>query len=835
MKPNQKLHKIWKLRAEARPLDKQTLMQAIARHLEFSVCKNRHTVNDIDVYESVAFSIRDHLVKYWHKTYETYQQQGCKQVYYFSLEYLMGRSLRHNLINFELLNICQAVLQENGYDLEEIEDLEADAGLGNGGLGRLAACFLDSMTTLQLPAYGYGIRYEYGIFEQKIEAGAQVEHPDNWLAKGYPWEIPRFDFLFPVRFYGHVRDYQDADHQKRYEWVETQDVLAMAYDVPIAGYQTQTVNNLRLWQAKPSQDFDFDLFNSGDYMQAVAEKQKTETISRVLYPNDKNFSGKELRLKQQYFFICASLQDIIRQYKAKHATFAEFSDKVAIQLNDTHPSLAIAELMRIFIDEEGMPWESAWQITTRVFAYTNHTVLPEALEKWPVSMLGNLLPRHLQIIYEINERFLETVKQQYPGDLERLGRMSLIEEDHGKQVRMPYLAIVGSHVVNGVAALHTKLLKTTIFKDFYEMYPERFQNKTNGISHRRWLLSCNPELAHLITETIGDGWIKNPLHLKELVPFAENGRFQKDWQATKQLKKQQFADWLLREQGVAIPPESLFNVQIKRIHEYKRQLLNVLHVIALYNQMLAHPEKSYVPRTVILGGKAAPGYDMAKLIIQLANDVARVINSDPLVRDRLKVVFLENYRVSLAEKIIPATDISEHLSTAGTEASGTSNMKFSLNGSLIIGTMDGATIEIREEVGEENIFIFGLNAEEVSFKKREGYNPSIHYQNNWTLQAVLEMIHLGHFNAEHPQRYHDIYNALIYEDTYLLLADFSSYMACQEKVGQTYLHPEQWTKMSILNTAGMGKFSTDRTIAEYAKEIWHIQPVPVKAQRGKTR
>ena len=828
MTPQQKLNKIWNLVADVQPLDKHALMQSIAHHLEFSVCTTPQTVKDFDVYQSVAFSIRDRLVHYWNKTHRTYQQEACKQVYYLSLEYLMGRSLRPHLLNLQLLEVCQEALQDNGYTLEALEALEPDAGLGNGGLGRLASCFLESMATLQLPACGYGIRYEYGIFEQKIEQGSQVEHPDHWLAKGYPWEIPRPDFVFPVRFYGHVEESEDAQGKKHFQWKDTQDVLAMAYDVPVPGYQTHTVNTLRLWHAKPSKEFDFDLFNSGDYMQAVEEKQKTETISKVLYPNDKNFSGKELRLKQQYFFVCASLQDILRQYKLQHSSFSEFSNKVAIQLNDTHPSIAIPELMRLLMDEEGLAWEDAWQITVRVFAYTNHTVLPEALEKWPVSMLGNLLPRHLQIIYGINEQFLKTVKHRYPGDWERLGRMSLIEEGDSKQVRMPHLAMVGSHTVNGVAALHTELLKTTIFKDHYEMFPERFQSKTNGITHRRWLLSCNPELAQLITETIGQDWIKHPLHLEALKPFAEEQEFQKAWHAIKQLKKQQFADWLLQAQGITVQPQSLFDVQIKRIHEYKRQLLNVLHLIALYNRLRAHPQAPFVPRTVILGGKAAPGYYMAKLIIQLANDVAQTINTDPVVGGRLQVVFLENYRVSSAEKIIPATDISQHLSTAGTEASGTSNMKFSLNGSLILGTMDGATVEICDEVGAENIFIFGLKADEVSLKKQEGYNPRIHYQNNTALQEILKMIQSGYFNAAHPQRYQDIYNTLVYDDTYLLLADFSSYSECQDQVSQAYLNPSRWTKMSILNTAGMGKFSTDRTIAEYAKEIWQLEPVPVQ-------
>ncbi|MBF0278338.1 MAG: glycogen/starch/alpha-glucan phosphorylase [SAR324 cluster bacterium] len=835
MTSRNKSNNIWKFVDDYLKMDETALAKSIAHHLEFSVCKNRRTLKKIDIFESLALAIRDRQVELWNDTQQSYYESDCKQVYYLSLEYLMGRSLRNNLINLDLADVCRKVMEENGYDLADIEELESDAGLGNGGLGRLAACFLDSMATLELPASGYGIRYEYGIFEQKIENEAQVEYPDNWLAQGYPWEIQVFDETHSVKFYGHVREEIDQKGRKSYHWEDTQDVLALPYDVPIAGYQTRTVNTLRLWQAKPSKDFDFALFNEGDYMRSVEEKQKSETISKVLYPNDKNFSGKELRLKQQYFFVCASLKDIIRRYKVNHQSFDKFADKIAIQLNDTHPSIAIPELMRILMDEEGLDWDAAWTITIRVFAYTNHTVLPEALEKWPVGMMGHLLPRHLQIIYDINDQFLDEVKERYPGDLDILGRMSLIEEGFGKQVRMHHLAFVGSHAINGVAALHTELLKKTIFRDFYAMYPERFQNKTNGITHRRWLLGCNPELSELITKKIGKGWIKSPEELKNLIPFANEPRFQKDWYKVKQTKKEQFCKWLQREQGIEIKANSLFDVQIKRIHEYKRQLLNVLHIIALHNRILANPNAAFVPRTVILGGKAAPGYYMAKLIVQLANDVARVVNNHPQIGDRLKVVFLENYRVSLAEKIIPATDISQHISTAGTEASGTSNMKFSLNGSLIIGTMDGATIEIREEVGEDNIFIFGMTDDEVKKKQKAGYNPRVCYQNTLELREILEMINTGYFNRDDPHLYNDIYNTLIYDDTYMLLADFSSYLSCQEKVGQTYLDQETWTRMSILNTANMAKFSTDRTIAEYARDIWQIEPMNVRPIGTKIR
>ncbi len=840
MQSKTKLNEIWKLVGDYRAMDKQAIMQSLANHLEFSICKNRYTVNDMDVYESLALAIRDRLVEFWNDTQQTYRQKDCKRVYYLSLEYLIGRSLRNNLINLNLLQVCQDALDELGYELEELEELEHDAGLGNGGLGRLAACFLDSMATLQLPAYGYGIRYDYGIFEQKIENNAQMEYADNWLVTGYPWEIPRFEHMFSVRFYGRVREYRDAADRKRYEWVDTHEVLAMPYDVPIPGFRTRTVNNLRLWQAKASQDFDFELFNKGDHMRAVEEKHNTETISKALYPNDKNFSGKELRLKQQYFFVCASLQDIIQKYRVNHQSFELFPQKVAIQLNDTHPSIAIAELMRILLDEEGYQWDIAWNITTRVFAYTNHTVLPEALEKWPVGMIGRLLPRHLQIIYEINEKFLESVKQNHPQDWKRLERLSLIEEGSVKQVRMPHLAIIGSHAVNGVASLHTKLLKSAVFKDFYEFYPERFQNKTNGISHRRWLLNCNPELSSLISKRIGERWITDPILLKQLIPLADDTDFQKAWQAVKQQKKRQFAEYVQRVHKVEINPETMFDTQVKRIHEYKRQLLNVLHVIVLYNRIRANPTTFFVPRTIILGGKAASGYYMAKLIIRLACDVAKIVNNNPLIKGRLKVVFLENYRVSLAEKVIPATDISEHISTAGTEASGTSNMKFALNGSLIIGTMDGATIEIREKVGDANIFIFGLSAEEVMAIKQKNYNPRIYYQNlssniQLELREALEMINSGYFNRKDPHLYNDLYKSLVYDDAYMLLADFSSYLSCQENVSQAYLDQSEWTRSSILNTANAGNFSADRTIVEYAKDIWHVEPVPIEPMPHKIR
>ncbi len=826
---------MWDLIATYRSMDRDGLLESMANHIEFSQCKNRYTAEDFDIFRSFALSIRDRLVEFWNDTQQTYHRKKCKQVYYLSLEYLIGRSLKNNLLNLGISDAGEDAIQKIGYDLEEIQELEHDAGLGNGGLGRLAACFLESMATLELPAHGYGIRYEFGIFKQQFENGAQVEAPDNWLEEGYPWEIPRWEVVYPVHFFGQVKEIINKKGNSKRVWVKTEEVLAMAYDVPIAGYGNHTVNNLRLWSAKPSKSFDFQLFNSGDYIQAVEETQRSGTISKVLYPNDQGFSGKELRLKQQYFFVAASLQDIIQRFKTHSENFESFPEHVAIQLNDTHPSIAIPELMRIFVDEEDLEWNEAWSITTRVFAYTNHTVLPEALERWSVDLMGRLLPRHMEIIYEINDLFLESVKKQFPDDADLLRRISFIEENDHKQIRMPYLSIVGSHTINGVAELHTELLKTTIFKDFYKLFPERFQNKTNGITPRLWLRNVNPELSKIITAKIGDGWITDLQQLRQLEAFADEPEFQQSWRSVKRLKKEQLANWLKQNSGVSIDPESLFDVQIKRIHEYKRQLLNILHVIFIYNQMLEHPELPFVPRTFLFGGKAAPGYYIAKLIINLANDVASVVNHDPAMHNRLKVIFVPNYNVSVAEKIIPATDISQHISTAGTEASGTGNMKFVLNGALILGTKDGANIEIAEEVGAENIFTFGMSSDEVSSLAKSGYNPRVSYQHNPGLREALSMINTGYFNRDKPHLYNDLYNSLVFEDKYMLLEDFASYVECQQRVIKTWQEPEKWTRMSILNTAASGKFSSDRTIAEYAKDIWELEPVTVELAGKKVR
>ena len=706
--------------------------------------------------------------------------------------------------------------------------MEEDAGLGNGGLGRLAACFLDSMATLGLAAYGYGIRYEYGIFAQKIKNGEQVEEPDDWLRYGNPWEKARPEFMLPIQFYGRVAD--QADGKKK--WVDAQIVYAMPYDNPIPGYGNNVVNTLRLWSAKSPVDFNLKFFNDGDYIQAVLDRNLAENISRVLYPNDNFFEGKELRLKQEYFMVAATLQDIIRRYKsskfgsrdAVRTNFDAFPEKVAIQLNDTHPSLAIPELMRILIDIEGLTWEKAWEITTRTCAYTNHTVLPEALERWPVSMLASILPRHLEIIYHINFLFMEEVAKKYPGDFDRMKRMSLVEEDGEKRINMAHLSIVGSHAVNGVAAIHSEILKADLFKLFYEFTPEKFQNKTNGITPRRWLLLCNPGLSDIICEKIGDQW---PVHLEQLTglkKWAKDPAFQRAVAQVKQENKLKLAAALEQEYGVKINPASMFDIQVKRIHEYKRQLLNCLHIITLYNRIKRDPTAKFAPRTIMIGGKAAPGYYVAKKIIKLICAVGNVVNNDPIVGDKLKVIFLENYRVTLAEKIMPAADLSEQISTAGTEASGTGNMKFMLNGALTVGTLDGANVEMAEEMGMENIFIFGMTVEEVEALKRKGYNAYDYYNSNPEIKQCVDQIQGGFFSPGNPNEFRDIADILLKYDHYYLFADYESYIQAQDKVSATYQDQSKWLEMAIHNIASSGKFSSDRTIAEYATEIWGVQP-----------
>ncbi|MCB9497282.1 MAG: glycogen/starch/alpha-glucan phosphorylase [Fibrobacteria bacterium] len=804
--------------------DAEALRRSFHYHLRLTLARDRYTATDNDRYLSLAWAVRDRLVQSWIETQQSYYNQDVKRVYYFSLEFLMGRALGNSVLNLGIDESVRQALDQLALSYEELREMEIDAGLGNGGLGRLAACFLDSCATLKLPAYGCGIRYEYGIFKQKIVEGYQVEEPDNWLHLSNPWEIPRPENVVPVNFYGRVEAQTDRTGRTSYRWVETEKVMAMPYDTPVPGYQNGVVNNLRLWSAKATDDFDLQFFNDGDYVRASLAKNDSETISKVLYPNDNVTAGQELRLKQQYFFCAAGIHDMIRRHLKHHESLKNLADKAVVQLNDTHPAVAIPELMRVLLDDHGFGWDESWAITTKIFAYTNHTLLPEALERWPVDMFGKLLPRHLQIIYEINFRFLRQVAFRYPGDTERLRRMSIIEEEGSRKIRMAHLSIVGSCSVNGVAALHTELLKAHVLKDFFEFYPSKFNNKTNGITPRRWLVKCNPGATDLITSKIGDEWIVDLSKLKGLEKFAENADFQKSWRAIKREAKEKLAEYVLKENGVRLNPDALFDVQIKRLHEYKRQLLNLLHVVHLYREIKANPKGDFTPRVVLFGAKAAPGYFMAKLIIKLINSVAQVINNDPDVGDRLKMLFLANYRVSLAEKIIPAADLSEQISTAGLEASGTGNMKLSLNGALTIGTWDGANIEIAEEVGEENCIMFGLKTEEVHALKEAGYHPEEYIAKTPSLKAVLELIDSGFFCPEKPELFKPITDSLRTKDTYFLCADFADYVRAQEEASKGFKDVKSWTRRSILNAARMGKFSSDRTIQQYAKEIWGVKP-----------
>ena len=799
---------------------------AVIDHLTYSVGKDHFTATPRDWFFALAHTARDRLTGRWMETMRRYYQADAKRVYYLSMEFLIGRTLSNSLLNMGYYDECCEAAENACIDMILAGSVEPDAALGNGGLGRLAACFLDSMATLSLPSYGYGIRYEYGMFNQQIENGWQVEHPDSWLRYGNPWEFPRPEVLYPVKFNGRVVEYTSEAGNLRHHWVDTEDVMAMAYDTPIPGFGGKSVNNMRLWSAKSSRDFDLKYFNEGNYIKAVEDKNESENLSKVLYPDDTTAMGRELRLKQQYFFVCASLQDMLYRFNKSHKNFNELPNKVAMQLNDTHPSIAIPELMRILMDLYHLDWNQAWAITTRTFSYTNHTLMPEALETWPVKLFEAILPRHLQIIYEINRRFLDDIRHREPGDVELLKRMSIIDEDNGRRIRMAHLAIVGSHQVNGVAQIHTDLMRQTIFADFDRFYPGKIINITNGITPRRWLNQANPSLAGLITGFIGDGWITHLDQLGELKKFAADPDFQERFRRVKQANKVALAKIIERKLGIKVDPTSMFDVQIKRIHEYKRQLLNLLHVVTLYNRIRANPAVDRVPRTVIFSGKAAPGYAQAKLIIKLINDVADIVNNDPAARGLLKVVYIPNYDVTTASEIIPAADLSEQISTAGTEASGTGNMKLALNGALTIGTLDGANIEIRDEVGADNIFIFGLNAAEVADLKNKGYNPWDYYHGNEELRQVLEMIATGFFSPDYPDLFLPIVNALTHGgDHYQLLADYAAYVECHEKIEVLYRNPGEWARKAILNVAGMGKFSSDRTIREYAEKIWGVKSV----------
>jgi starch phosphorylase len=804
--------------------DQLSFEQLVSNHMMYTEGKFTKMATGRDWYNASAHAVRDYLIEKSSQTIDNNYEQDPKRVYYLSLEFLIGRTLSNAALNLGVQAELSAGLRALGQNLENIEEMETDAALGNGGLGRLAACFLDSMATLNVPGMGYGIRYEYGMFNQRIENGQQVEHPDNWLRYGNPWEFQRPERLYPVRFMGHVVDFSTGPGSVGHHWVDGETVMAMAYDVPIPGYATETVNNLRLWAAKAPREFDLDSFNAGDYIGAVQEKEVVESLSKVLYPNDSSAMGKELRLKQEYFFVSASIQDILHRFLSRHSDLSLLPEKVAIQLNDTHPAIAVAEMMYQLADIYHVKWDKAWHMVTRIFSYTNHTLMPEALETWSVEKFERVLPRHLQIIYQINHDFLEQVNHQFPGDTDLLRRVSIIDENNGRRVRMAYLAIIGSHTVNGVAAIHSGLLKTNLFADFHRIYPKKFINVTNGITPRRWLNQANPQLTELITSRIGNGFVQDLAQLQRLVPYAEDAEFRKQFRAVKQANKVHLAQTIEKKLGIIVDPDSLFDVQIKRIHEYKRQLLNVLHVITLYNRIRSGQTQGVTPRTVIFAGKAAPGYKTAKLIIRLINDVASIINNDPAVGGLLKVVFYPNYDVSSAEKIFPASDLSEQISTAGTEASGTGNMKMALNGALTIGTLDGANIEIGEEVGADNIFIFGMTTAEVAGLRGRNYNPSVHYDNNAELRLVLEMINHGFFSVEEPDRYRALYDNLTqHGDHYMLLADYASYVSTQEQVSALYLDQKEWTRRAILNVARMGKFSSDRTIREYADKVWKVR------------
>jgi starch phosphorylase len=782
---------------------------------------------DNDWYMALAYTVRDRLLNRWVKSMGMFSKdvKGIRVVSYLSAEFLMGPHLGNSLISLGLYDEVRQAVNQLGLDFEHLLSQEEEPGLGNGGLGRLAACFMDSLATLRIPAIGYGIRYEFGIFDQAIRDGWQVETTDKWLRFGNPWEIPRAEIVYNVGFGGHSEAYEDDRGHYRVRWVPNRVVKGMAYDTPVPGYRVDMVNMLRLWKSEAVESFDFQAFNVGDYYGAVEKKVASETLSKVLYPNDEPEIGKRLRLAQQYFFVSCSLQDMIRIHRLKELPPDRFHETFAVQLNDTHPSIAVAELMRLLVDEHFLGWEEAWEITRKTLAYTNHTLLPEALEKWPLPLFRDMLPRHLEIIYEINRRFLEEVGRKYPGDGGKAARLSIIDETQGKYVRMAHLASVGSHAINGVAALHTELLKKTVLKDFYELYPESFHNVTNGVTPRRWIVLSNPRLAELITRKIGDRWIRRAEDLKKLEPFADNPEFQGEWQRIKWENKQRLAGLIKERTNISADPRTLFDIQVKRLHEYKRQHLSVLYVVTLYNRLKKNPKADVPPRTVIFAGKAAPGYFLAKLIIKLITSVAEVVNSDPEIGDRLKVVFFPDFNVKNALPIYPAADLSEQISTAGKEASGTGNMKFSMNGALTIGTLDGANVEIREEVGAENFFLFGLTAGEVMDLKSKGYSPWQCCLANPELREAVDQIRSGFFSGGDKNLFRPLIDSLTSRDEYMLFADYPSYVDCQERVNRAYQDQKTWTKMSILNVARMGKFSSDRSIREYGEKIWAVKAV----------
>jgi len=809
-------------------LTPEDLKRSFIDSLMFDQARFPGRATQLDFYLAVATAIRDRIVNRWIATMQTYVEQDVRIVCYLSAEFLLGPHLGNNLINLGITSEAEQAMRDLGLDPAAIIDQEPEPGLGNGGLGRLAACYMDSMSTLDIPAIGFGIRYEYGIFDQIIRDGWQVEVTDKWLQWGNPWEVARPEGAVNVGFGGHTEASFDEHGQYRVRWIPGRFVKAIPYDTPIAGYRTGNVNTLRLWKAEAVESFNFNAFNVGDYVGSVREKMQSENISKILYPNDDLISGKELRLEQQYFFVSASLQTMVHIHLRQGRPLDRFHEKWALQMNDTHPSVSVAELMRLLIDEHGLSWEAAWNTTTKTLGFTNHTLLPEALEKWPLPLFQSLLPRHLEIIFEINRRFLDEVKIKFPHDDGRLRRLSLIDESGEKFVRMANLAAVGSHAVNGVAALHSELIKKDLFHDLYEMYPERFSNKTNGVTPRRWMVLANPALSNLITSRIGDSWISNLDHLRKLEDFVEDPAFRTEWQLTQHAVKKRLVDYIHEKTGVSVDPASMFDTMVKRIHEYKRQHLKVLHIVTLYNRIKNNPSEHRIPRTFLFGGKAAPGYFMAKLIIKLINSVAEVVNTDQDVAGRLKVVFLPDYNVTFGQRVYPAADLSEQISLAGKEASGTGNMKFAMNGALTIGTLDGANIEIREAVGAENFFLFGLTTDQVYKMKSEGYNPKKFYDENPELRQTMDELGSGRFSNGDTSLFRPILDTLLYrDDPYMLMADYEPYIECQDKISQAYLDKDHWTRMSILNTARMGKFSSDRAIREYAEDIWHTKPVKV--------
>lgn len=810
-------------------VSKETIKNAVVDSLRNLFRKTVDTATDVEIYEAAVYALRTVFTEKWIKTHDEYREKDVKVVYYLSMEFLMGRFFGNSVMNLMMYDTVREALEELGFDYNSIENTEPDPGLGNGGLGRLAACFLDSLSTMEYPAYGCGIRYHYGIFEQKIENGYQVEKPDNWLANGDFWSIKRTEYEAEVKFGGDVRTEIKDNGELKFIQENYSSVIAVPYDYPVIGYGNNTVNTLRLWEARPKNFFDLQSFNAGNYAKALEEQNIANTITEVLYPADEHIQGKELRLRQQYFFISATVQRVIARFKKDHDDFSLLPDKVAFQLNDTHPSIAVAELMRVLVDENDVPWDKAWEITTKVCAYTNHTIMSEALEKWPVELFSRLLPRIYMIIEEINRRFCIELVQKYGNNPGKIHDMSIIADG---QIKMAYLAIVGSHSVNGVAKLHTEILKKQELKDFYEFYPDKFNNKTNGITQRRWLLHANRPLAGLITDTIGDGWIRDLDELNKLLPMADNREFREKFMDIKRANKRALAEYIKMTNGVDIDPESIYDIQVKRLHEYKRQLLNVLHIIHLYFRLKAEPEMDITPRTFIFGAKAAAGYRMAKDIIKLINSVAEVVNNDPDVNGKIKVVFMANYCVSLAERLIPAADVSEQISTAGKEASGTGNMKFMLNGAVTIGTMDGANVEIHDEVGEENIIIFGLSSEETARMSREhSYNPWDMYHSDERIRRVMDSLVDGTFAPDNPELFRGVFNSLLgsdRSDEYFVLKDFASYAEAQERLERIYKNKDEWARMAVINTAKSGKFSSDRTIREYAKEIWNLKPMRIE-------